>query len=138
MCGIVGIVGHTNVNQSLYDALTVLQHRGQESAGMAVSNFEDVMVVKEMGLVSNVFYDRPLTSTPGDIAIVELDVEAKEFTAKISDALLLTFPNIKSVFEKVGMVSGDFRVPKLEHMGGENRTETLHKESGCRFRVSLV
>ena len=35
MCGIVGIVGFTQVNQSIYDALTVLQHRGQDAAGIA-------------------------------------------------------------------------------------------------------
>ncbi|MFB3106790.1 MAG: hypothetical protein ACE1ZA_17960, partial [Pseudomonadales bacterium] len=33
MCGIVGIVGHRSVNQQMYDALTVLQHRGQDAAG---------------------------------------------------------------------------------------------------------
>ena len=34
MCGLVGIVGHEPVNQALYDALTVLQHRGQDAAGI--------------------------------------------------------------------------------------------------------
>ena len=34
MCGIVGIVGHSYVNQAIYDALTVLQHRGQDAAGI--------------------------------------------------------------------------------------------------------
>ncbi len=52
-----------------YLGLYALQHRGQESAGMAVSDFDDLTVVKEMGLVSNVFDDRALTSLPGDIAI---------------------------------------------------------------------
>ena len=52
-----------------YLGLYALQHRGQESAGMAVSDFTDVTVVKEMGLVSNVFDDRALTSLPGDIAV---------------------------------------------------------------------
>ena len=37
MCGIVGIVGKSNVNQALYDALTVLQHRGQDAAGMVTT-----------------------------------------------------------------------------------------------------
>lgn len=39
MCGIVGIVSTSNVNQSLYDALTVLQHRGQDAAGIVT--FQD-------------------------------------------------------------------------------------------------
>ena len=38
MCGIVGIVGKSNVNQALYDALTVLQHRGQDAAGIVTSH----------------------------------------------------------------------------------------------------
>uniref|UniRef100_UPI0005BAB298 hypothetical protein n=1 Tax=Pseudomonas aeruginosa TaxID=287 RepID=UPI0005BAB298 len=44
MCGIVGIVGKSNVNQALYDALTVLQHRGQDAADQAlhVALLEDV------------------------------------------------------------------------------------------------
>ena len=38
MCGIVGMVGTEDVNQTLYDALTVLQHRGQDAAGMSTSD----------------------------------------------------------------------------------------------------
>lgn len=34
MCGVVGIVSHSPVNQAIYDALTVLQHRGQDAAGI--------------------------------------------------------------------------------------------------------
>ncbi len=70
MCGIFGVYAPGRMVAHLtYLGLYALQHRGQESAGMAVSNLEDVMVVKEMGLVSNVFDDRALTSLPGDIAI---------------------------------------------------------------------
>ncbi len=70
MCGIFGVYAPGRMVAHLtYLGLYALQHRGQESAGMAVSNFEDVMVVKEMGLVSNVFDDRALTSLPGDIAV---------------------------------------------------------------------
>ena len=70
MCGIFGVYAPGRMVAHLtYLGLYALQHRGQESAGMAVSNLEDVMVVKEMGLVSNVFDDRALTSLPGDIAV---------------------------------------------------------------------
>ncbi|MFJ2289918.1 hypothetical protein ACIOUF_26790, partial [Pseudomonas iridis] len=43
MCGIVGIVGKSNVNQALYDALTVLMHRGQDSAFLV--NFHDGLLL---------------------------------------------------------------------------------------------
>ena len=52
-----------------YLGLYALQHRGQESAGMAVSDGESVTVVKDMGLVSNVFDDRTLAALTGHLAI---------------------------------------------------------------------
>ena len=54
MCGIVGIVGKTNVNQSLYDALTVLQHRGQDAAGIVTSRDGKLYLRKDNGLVIDV------------------------------------------------------------------------------------
>ena len=46
MCGIVGIVGVSAVNQRLYDALTVLQHRGQDAAGIATSSNDGELCVR--------------------------------------------------------------------------------------------
>ena len=46
MCGIVGIVGKSNVNQALYDALTVLQHRGQDAAGIVEWNRRLKLITK--------------------------------------------------------------------------------------------
>ncbi|MBP6958072.1 MAG: amidophosphoribosyltransferase, partial [Pseudomonas sp.] len=51
MCGIVGIVGKSNVNQALYDALTVLQHRGQDAAGIVTSHDGRLFLRKDNGLV---------------------------------------------------------------------------------------
>ena len=48
MCGIVGIVGATPVNQSIYDALTVLQHRGQDAAGIITIADDNFNSVKQM------------------------------------------------------------------------------------------
>ncbi|MCO2037663.1 amidophosphoribosyltransferase, partial [Pseudomonas aeruginosa] len=49
MCGIVGIVGKSNVNQALYDALTVLQHRGQDAAGIVTCHDDKLYLRKDTG-----------------------------------------------------------------------------------------
>src|SRR6202167_2606749 len=51
MCGIVGMVGTSAVNQRLYDALTVLQHRGQDAAGIMTSEEGELIVREGQGLV---------------------------------------------------------------------------------------
>ena len=58
MCGIVGIVGKRPVNQSIYDALTVLQHRGQDAAGIVTWGEEGLQARKSNGLVRDVFRHR--------------------------------------------------------------------------------
>ena len=55
MCGIVGIVAHGAVNQSIYDALTVLQHRGQDAAGIMTWQDGELFLRKDNGLVRDVF-----------------------------------------------------------------------------------
>jgi len=55
MCGIVGIVAHEDVNQNLYDALTVLQHRGQDAAGIMTCAEDKVSLRKSNGMVYDVF-----------------------------------------------------------------------------------
>lgn len=69
-CGVFGIhAPGTPVAQLTFDGLYALQHRGQESAGMAVSDTETITVVKDMGLVTNVFDERTLSSLLGDLAV---------------------------------------------------------------------
>ena len=55
MCGIIGIVGKQPVTPSLYDALTILQHRGQDAAGIATLNGHKIRLFKGNGLVADVF-----------------------------------------------------------------------------------
>ena len=69
MCGIVGIVGKSNVNQSLYDALTVLQHRGQDAAGIVTSNAGRLFLRKDNGLVRDVFQQRHMQRLVGRMGI---------------------------------------------------------------------
>jgi amidophosphoribosyltransferase len=69
-CGVVGVYAPGQpVAHLLYLGLYALQHRGQESAGMAVSSGDSVTVVKDMGLVSTVFDDRTLLSLEGHLGI---------------------------------------------------------------------
>ncbi|PHM26600.1 amidophosphoribosyltransferase [Xenorhabdus budapestensis] len=70
MCGIVGIVGFTSVNQSIYDALTVLQHRGQDAAGIAtIDGNNQFRLRKANGLVKDVFETRHMLRLQGTIGI---------------------------------------------------------------------
>src|SRR5215475_11351513 len=70
MCGIVGIVGTSAVNQRLYDALTVLQHRGQDAAGIASSSGEgELFMRKDSGLVRDVFQQKHMLELKGNLGI---------------------------------------------------------------------
>ena len=69
MCGIVGIVSTSNVNQSLYDALTVLQHRGQDAAGIVTFQDERFFLRKDNGLVRDVFHTRHMRRLVGNVGI---------------------------------------------------------------------
>jgi amidophosphoribosyltransferase len=69
MCGIVGIVGQAPVNQSIYDALTVLQHRGQDSAGIITEENGRLHIRKRNGLVRDVFYERHMLGLRGNMGL---------------------------------------------------------------------
>jgi amidophosphoribosyltransferase len=69
MCGIVGIVGQSAVNQQIYDALTVLQHRGQDAAGIMTCDEGELFMRKQNGLVRDVFQQRHMLRLKGNIGI---------------------------------------------------------------------
>ncbi len=69
MCGIVGVVSHSPVNQIIYDALLLLQHRGQDAAGIATSHGSTFSMHKANGLVRDVFRTRNMRSLPGNSGI---------------------------------------------------------------------
>ncbi len=69
MCGIVGVVSHGPVNQLIYDALLLLQHRGQDAAGIATSHGNTFSMHKANGLVRDVFRTRNMRSLPGNPGI---------------------------------------------------------------------
>lgn len=70
MCGVVGVVGFSPVNQSIYDALTVLQHRGQDAAGIVTIDENDFFRLRKAnGLVQDVFQSHHMQRLQGNIGI---------------------------------------------------------------------
>ncbi|MCB1755906.1 MAG: amidophosphoribosyltransferase [Gammaproteobacteria bacterium] len=69
MCGIIGIVANSAVNSLLYDGLSLLQHRGQDAAGIATSHEGRVLIRKSMGLVRDVFRAEHMLRLKGNMGI---------------------------------------------------------------------
>jgi len=69
MCGIVGIVANTSVNQDIYDALTVLQHRGQDASGIVTCDQGRLFLRKANGLVRDVFQTRHMLRLRGNMGV---------------------------------------------------------------------
>ena len=69
MCGIIGIVAHDSVNQAIYDSLTVLQHRGQDAAGIITCDGGRLHLRKNNGLVRDVFHTRHMLRLFGNMGI---------------------------------------------------------------------
>ncbi|MGA2963520.1 MAG: amidophosphoribosyltransferase [Candidatus Korobacteraceae bacterium] len=68
-CGVVAIWGHSEASTLAYLGLHALQHRGQESAGIASSDGARILLYKDMGLVADIFNDETLARVPGRLAI---------------------------------------------------------------------
>ena len=85
MCGIVGIVGKSPVNQSIYDGLTMLQHRGQDAAGIVTWGEDGLKSRKSNGLVRDVFRHRHMMELTGNVGMGHIRYPTAG-TAKSSEA----------------------------------------------------
>src|SRR5215217_6309397 len=95
-CGVFGVYAPGQpVAHLTYLGLYALQHRGQESAGMAVSDGETMLIDKDMGLVSNVFNDRRLAALSGHLSIGH---------TRYSTTGSSTWRNAQPVYRSVGEV----------------------------------
>ncbi len=116
-CGVFGIRAPDQpVAHLTYLGLYALQHRGQESAGMAVSDLEEITVVKDMGLVSAVFGERTLAPLTGDVAIGH---------TRYSTTGTSTWRNAQPVYRDLGSVGF-----ALGHNGNLTNTRELADEIG--------
>ena len=69
MCGVIGIVSNSPVNQAIYDGLTVMQHRGQDAAGIVTWGEDGLKQRKANGLVRDVFRTRHMLRLSGNVGI---------------------------------------------------------------------
>ena len=116
-CGVFGIYAPAApVAHLVYDGLLNLQHRGQESAGMAVSDGDTITVVKDMGLVTNVFDERTLSPLKGHLAIGH---------TRYSTTGSSTWRNAQPVYRAPG--ESGFA---LGHNGNLTNTAALAREAG--------
>ena len=68
-CGVFGIYGHAEASKLAYLGLYALQHRGQESAGIATADGSRIRTVRKMGYVSEIFDEETIATLPGHLAI---------------------------------------------------------------------
>ena len=116
-CGVFGLYAPgAPVAHLVYDGLLNLQHRGQESAGMAVSDGDTITIVKDMGLVTNVFDDRTLAPLKGHLAIGH---------TRYSTTGSSTWRNAQPVYREPG--ESGFA---LGHNGNLTNTEALARTAG--------
>lgn len=76
--------------------------------------------------------------TIGDIAVVELDADLKQYEKLIGEAIMVVNSRIKTVFAKEGGVEGVYRVRPLRHIAGKPQTTTIHTEYGLRLAVDVT
>jgi len=114
MCGIVGIYSHQTVNQLLYDGLQLLQHRGQDAAGIVTMEGSMFHMHKQMGMVRDVFRTRDMRNLVGNIGIAHVRYPTAGSAASPAEAQPFY---VNSPF---GIVLG--------HNGNLTNTEALQQE----------
>lgn len=73
----------------------------------------------------------------GDIAVIRVHEILKPKVLLVAEAIMRTHKRVKTVLLQISPVAGKFRLRRLEWIAGEKKTETVHKEFGCSFKVDL-
>ena len=74
----------------------------------------------------------------GDIAIIRMLCASVRIAQSVAEAIMGVNKNVKTVLAQESPVAGDFRLRRLTHVAGENKTSTIHKESSCVFSVDVA
>jgi len=73
----------------------------------------------------------------GDIAIIRITEKSQKYSQAIAEAIMDVHNNVKTVLAQTSAVRGDFRLRELKFVAGEEKTATVHRESGCLFSVDV-
>jgi amidophosphoribosyltransferase len=132
MCGILGVVSQAPVNQLIYDGLLLLQHRGQDAAGIATHQGQKFFMHKAKGMVKDVFRTRNMRALPGHVGLGQVryptagnafsDEEAQPFYVNAPFGLVMVHNgNLTNAAElKAELFSIDHR-----HLNTESDSEVL-------------
>lgn len=127
-CGVVGIYAPNNsaLSQMLYFCLTSLQHRGQESTGMAIQNGTNMTYYKRMGLVQEVFSDEILASFSGCIGIghVRYSTTGRSDVSNAQPLVVSYKGGSIGLGHNGNLVNADFLREELESKGAIFQTST--------------
>jgi tRNA (guanine37-N1)-methyltransferase len=74
----------------------------------------------------------------GDIVVIDIPPKLEPYQNLIGEAILQTQKNVKAVLAKAGDIKGVFRVRDYSFIGGEHRTQTIHREFGCQYHVDIA
>jgi tRNA (guanine37-N1)-methyltransferase len=117
----------------LIRALTAAELRELGSAELTTREFT---ILEHRKSIEDIVGFKPSYEVIGDIAVFTEAVPAEK-EEQVAEALMSRYKNIKVVAKRVSPVEGVFRTRKLEIIAGENRTETMHTEHGCRYKLDL-
>ncbi|MGC8971648.1 MAG: amidophosphoribosyltransferase [bacterium] len=143
-CGVFGIYSpNTDVARLTYFGLFALQHRGQESAGIAVSDRKDIVCYKEMGLVSQVFSEKILNILKGDIAIGHVRYSTTGSSVEINaQPILITGEYPLAVAHNGNLVNAIDLKKELEKEGvrvyGTSDTELIARKISLHYNGDIV
>ncbi len=131
MCGIVGIVSQSPVNQELYDALTVLQHRGQDAAGIVTTDKGKLFLRKDNGLVRDVFRTDHMMRLAGNAGVghvryptagAESSAEAQPFYVNTPYGICLSH---NGNLTNAAQLKEELFMADRRHLNTESDTEVL-------------
>jgi amidophosphoribosyltransferase len=143
-CGVFGIYApDTDVARLTYFGLFALQHRGQESAGIAVSDRRDIVCYKEMGLVSQVFNEKILNILRGDIAIGHVRYSTTGSSTEVNaQPILVSGEYPLSIAHNGNLVNSAELKKELEDEGikihGSSDTELMAKKIALHYNGDIL